>query len=136
MWRPLLRGDCKVPSTLRPVAAIGVEQRAFAPRAQSGVDNAIGGQSSLMEKGDRQTGNIDVRLAAGAIDVAIGIDIAVLELLRHFLPHLEATDSNGGTEPGECSRRIEVRFALQQIESLRRDPPDGAAPAGVNVGDD
>src|SRR2546428_7137142 len=136
MWQPLLRGDCKVPYTLRTVAAIGVKQRTFASRAQTGVDDAVVGQATLAEQGHRQAGYIDVRLAPAAIDIAIGVAIAVLELLGHFLPHFETAEANRGTEPGECSGRIEVRFALQQIESLCRDPPDGSAPTGMNVGDD
>src|SRR3982074_1031774 len=122
MSRPLLRGDCKVPSTLRAIAAIGVKQGTLASRAQTGVDDAVRGQAAFEEKRDGQAGHVNVRLAARAIDVTGGVAITVLELFRHVLPHLEAADSDRGAEPRECSGRIEVSLALEKIESLRRDP--------------
>src|SRR5438445_11955392 len=135
MWQPLLRGDCKVPSTLRTVAAVGVKQRTFTSRAQTGVDDAVVGQATLAEQGHRQAGHIDVRLAPAAIDIAIGVAIAVLELLGHFLPHFETTDANRGPEPCQCSGRIEGRFALQQSEDPWRGSPDRSAPPRMTVCD-
>src|SRR2546426_11559869 len=45
--RPSLRDDCKVASTPRAVTAIGVEQRTFASRAETGVDDALRRQAVL-----------------------------------------------------------------------------------------
>src|SRR6202035_5733836 len=134
--RPSLSNDCKVSSTLRAVTAIRMEERTLASRAETGVDDALRRQAALAEDGNGEAGQIDVRFGVAAIDVAIRVLVTVLKLIGHFLPHFEAADANGRTEPGVRGGRVEVGPAVQRVECGRGDAPDGAAPTGVNVGDD
>src|SRR5436190_1211094 len=133
----LLRHDCKVASTPLRIAPEGVEDRIVAARAESRIDETIVSDSSRAEQRRGERRKVEMRLrAARTIDVTIGVGERELELLDDFFADFETTDANRRTEVGVGSRGVEARLVPERVDGQRGDLLHGAAPAGMNVGDD
>src|SRR5688572_6661358 len=57
-----LGDDREIPAAAFSLAAVGVEDRALATRAESGVEHAAGGESALAQQAGGHRRQIDVRL--------------------------------------------------------------------------
>src|SRR5258708_581869 len=138
----LLTGhNCKVATTALRIAAIGVEEGlevlgpSSAPAAHRYVHDSS--DAALFQHVPRQCGDIDVGLrSARAVDEGAGVRVGGTELLDDLLAHFEAADADGRAEPGASRGRIEGALLHERVERGDGDALHGAAPAGVDVGDD